>query len=558
MTEEKLKILLDNINNIELIKRISEQDDFVIDSIVRSFSKDKKDMRNKYNITIDQVMYILNSVTRLDNNYSKSTIIEAINSEAFWSNRNYKEALKLFEVIENTSKGIDVEVRRDALLNSRILNNIDFNNHYKLITDNALNIRSKMSLIYIATNCEDFNTNLEYRNKTLSLINIIEDTRCLNYLSNSFNNRLSYNLRSYYLSLKEKKEKFKIVDDSLEKIEKLESTEQEKEIARYLRRSIFNKYNKKKEGKIIDLNQVHNFKNILKEIDNIDILRDIDEVFSKHKFVSMVTKEQLFTTLSILGKIKERYLERKIAQIFLNDTVLDNRSYNDILLMIKERIDSPLLKNNIMATSILFSEVLLTKRSGDQVLELFNELKEYDKDNNMLLANMISSNEIVSNLTYEEQKKEIENFKSVDDIEKSNALGKYYLSSCVNHSLSKDERKKYEEKIIKLQSPEKVTAISNILTNPSFYKMDNMENRDYLLSRIECETSNKSSFYISQIVQELSRYGYNYLRAIDYIDGYTKTNIEYIDDLKEKYEVTRFINEVNTIDELKNRFTYVI
>ena len=210
-----------------------------------------------------------------------------------------------------------------------------------------------------------------------------------------------------------------------------------------------------------------------------------------------------------------------------------------------------------MATSILFSEVLLTKRTGDEVLELFNELKEYKKENNMVLANIISSNEIVSNITYEEQLEEIKNFKSVDDVEKSNALGKYYLSSYVNHSLSKEERKKYEEEIIKLQSSEKLEAITEVLINPSFYNIDNMENRDYLISRIECEPSNRAASYISQIAIELSRYGYNYLRTIDYIDGYTKTNIEYIDKLKEKYEVTRFVNEANTIEEIKNRFTYI-
>lgn len=557
MTEEKLKILLDNIDNLELIKRISEQDDFIIDVIVSVFDNDKKEMHNKHNIRIDQIMYILNMVTRLDNNYSKSTIIETINNDDFWANRSYEDSLKLFEIIENTPNRIDVEVRREALLNNRILNNLSFEDQYKLVKDNALNIRSKMSLVYIASNCEDFSTNNEYREKVLSFINNIDDTKCLNYLSNSFDNRTNYSLRMYYLSLKDKKDKFKLEDDSLEEEKTLENTDQEKEIIKYLKRNIFNKYNRKKE-KIIDLEETKKFKEILKEINNVDILRDIDEVFSKQKFMSKVTREELLTTLSILGRIKERYLERKIAQIFTNDSVLDNRNYNDILLMIKERIDSPLLKNNIMATSILLSPVLLTKRTGDEVLELFNELKDYKKENNMVLANIISSNEIVSSLTYLEQKEEVKNFKSIDDVEKSNALGKYYLSSYVNHSLSKEERKKYEERIIKLESIEKIKAVTEALINPSFYNIDNMENRDYLLCRIECEPSNRASLYISKIVMELSRYGYNYLRAIDYIDGYTKTNIEYIDELKEKYEVTKFINEANSIDEIKDRFTYVI
>jgi hypothetical protein len=559
MTEEKLKILLDNIDNLELIKRISEQDDFVIDSIITVFSKESKKIHEKHNIRIDQIMYILNSVTRLDNNYSKNTIVNAINSEVFWANRSYSEALKLFEIVENSSKGIELEVKRDALLNYKVLNNLNFEEHYKLMNDNVSNIRSKMSLIYIISNCEDFNINKEYRDKVLNLISNIMDTKCLNYLSNSYDNRTSYNLRMYYLSLKEKIEKFKVNSEpTAEELTKLENTEEEKAMAVSLRRSIKNKYKRKKEDREVNPEQTEKFEKMVDGIENVDILGDIDDVFSKKKFVSCVTKDDLFTTLSILSSIKERYLERRIAQIFLNNTVLDNRSFKDILLMIKERIDSPLLKNNIMATSILFSEVLLTKRTGDQVLELFNELKEYKKENNVVLANIISSNEIVSNLTYEEQKEEIENFKSINDIEKSNALGKYYLSSYVNHSLSKEERKKYEEEIIKLQSPEKVKAISNVLINPSFYNIDNMENRDYLLGRIECEPSNRAASYISEIAIELSRYGYNYLRAIDYIDGYTKTNIEYIDKLKEKYEVTRSINEANTIDELKSRFTYVI
>ena len=129
MTEEKLKVLLDNIDNLELIKRISEQEDFVIDSIISIFSDKNKKMHEKYNIRIDQIMYVLNSVTRLGNKYSKNTIINAINSEVFWANRSYSEAFKLFEIVENTSKEIELEVKRDAILNYKVLNCLNFEEH---------------------------------------------------------------------------------------------------------------------------------------------------------------------------------------------------------------------------------------------------------------------------------------------------------------------------------------------------------------------------------------------------------------------------------------------
>lgn len=552
MNNEQLKILTNNINDIELIKLINEQDDYIIESILRIINR-KDELKETYNISYKELSSLLNKVLKSDNNKAKKNVLIALNDENLLSNRKFDEINKLFDIIMNTYKDIDFEVRGQALTNKRILNNLNFEKQYKLLNETSSNIRNKMALIDIAVfNCSDFNSS-KYKNELIELIISISDSECLNHLTSSFGYRFKYNTDNYYKKILHNINEY----NNGEQIETLELKVEKTEIQKYqledIKKNIVKAFTNKKR---IDVDEVKKVRNIISSVEDLDIMRDIYELLINEKFMSKVNNEQIIQTINLLSSCKIRSVEKRISEVFFNKYVLEYRDFNEMLSIINERMNNSLLKNNIIASNILLSEKLLEKRSNNEVLALFEELKNYDKDNNVILSNLISSREILENVSFDDQMMEIENFKKCSSFIKGDSVGHFYLNSNVIKSFTEEEKRKIAKKIVSAQSDVKASSLSELICHSSFYIKDNFDDRLLLIDRIESEYSDKVSFYIVELIKELSRYqGFKYSNIIEFIDGYTKTGIEYIDEIKEKLDVARLVSESKSIGDLKDRFT---
>ncbi len=134
MNKEQLKILTNNISDIDLIKLINEQDDYTISSILRLFSDYNKELFRKNNISYDEINKFLNSVLVSNNIKSKREVISALSNEDLIAHRSFDEIISLFNIIMNTDKDIDFEIRQYALTNKTILNNNENELQNKLCT----------------------------------------------------------------------------------------------------------------------------------------------------------------------------------------------------------------------------------------------------------------------------------------------------------------------------------------------------------------------------------------------------------------------------------------
>ena len=551
MNNEQLKILTNNINDIELIKLINEQDDYIIDAVLKIVNE-KDELNEKYNISYKQLSNLLNKILKSENTRAKKNVLLALNNKDLLSSRNFNEINDLFDIIINTYKDIDFEVRGQALTNKRILGNLTFEMQYRLLNEISSNIRNKMALLDIAIfNCHDFNTS-KYKNELIELIMNITDNECLNYLSSSFDYRFKYNTLTYYKKILYNINKYKNSEQIEVLEEKIENTDIQKHQLEDIKKNIIKSFTHKKR---IDVDEVKKVRNIISQIEDLDIMRDIYELLINEKFMSKVNNEQVIQMISLLGSCKVRSIEKRISDVFFNQSVLEYRNFDEMLSIVSERINNSLLKNNIIASNILLSDKLLEKRNHNEVLALFEELKNYDKSNNIILSNLIYSHEILENVNFYNQMKEIEDFKHADSIVKSNAVGHFYLNSNAIESFSEDEKRNFARKIGLASSNTKATSLSELMCHSSFYRKENLNERVLLIDRVESETSGKVSFYTVELIKELSRYqGFKYSSIINFIDGYTKTGIEYIDEIKEKLDVARLVSESKSIDDLKDRF----
>lgn len=551
MNNEQLKNLVSNINDIELIKLINEQDDYTISSILRLFSDYNKELFRKNNISYDEINKFLNSVLVSNNIKSKREVISALSNEDLIAHRSFDEIISLFNIIMNTDKDIDFEIRQYALTNKTILNNISFRMQYELMNETSINMRNKITLINIACiNCYDFKTS-EYKNKLINLVFKMNDTECLNYLTTSFDSSfkhdtLTYCKRILYLIDEYKKEKHEEHEIHEEK-----KTEVQKHQLKELENNIIKVFGREKHPSEEKISRV---RSIIENVKDLDIVWDIYHLLINEKFMSKVNEDEIIQMISLLGSCEDRSIEKEISKVFLNKDVLEYRSFPEILLIINEKNNNNLLKNNIIASNILLSKKLLEKRNNEESLILFRELKDYEKDNNIVLSNLISSHEVLDNVSFSNQMREIEDFKSADSIIKGDSLGHFYLNSLVIRNFSEEEKRKFGKRILTVPSDSKARDLSTLLCSSSFYSSDNLNERLLLMSRIESEPSDKVADYTVELINELSRYGFTYNKMLDFIDGYKKTNIERIDELKEKLDVARLVSESKSIGDLKDRF----
>lgn len=552
MNKEQLKILTNNISDIDLIKLINEQDDYTISSILRLFSDYNKELFRKNNISYDEINKFLNSVLVSNNIKSKREVISALSNEDLIAHRSFDEIISLFNIIMNTDKDIDFEIRQYALTNKTILNNTSFRMQYELMNETSINMRNKITLINIACiNCYDFKTS-EYKNKLIKLIFSISDVECLNYLTTSFDSSFKHDILTYCKRIlylideykKEKYEKHEIHEEKKTEVQKHQLKELENNIIK-----VFGREKNPSEEKI------SRARSIIENIKDLDIVWDIYHLLINEKFMSKVNEDEIIQMISLLGSCEDRSIEKELSKIFLNKDVLEYRSFPEILLIINEKNNNNLLKNNIIASNILLSKKLLEKRNNEESLILFRELKDYEKDNNIVLSNLISSHEVLDHVSFSNQMKEIEDFKSADSIIKGDSLGHFYLNSLVIRNFSEEEKRKFGKRILTVPSDSKARALSTLLCSSSFYSSDNLNERLLLMSRIESEPSDKVADYTVELINELSRYGFTYNKMLDFIDGYKKTNIERIDELKEKLDVARLVSESKSIGDLKDRFT---
>ena len=551
MNNEQLKILTNNINDIELIKLINEQDDYTIQSVLRLFSEYNKELFRKNNVSYDQIKDFLNEVLISNNIRAKREVISALSNEDLISSRSFDEINSLFNIIMNTNRDIDFEIRQYALTNKTILNNTNFRMQYELMNETSINMRNKITLINIACiNCYDFKTS-EYKNKLIKLIFSISDVECLNYLTTSFDSSFKHDTLTYCKRIlylideykKEKHEKHEIHEEKKTEVQKHQLKELENNIIK-----VFGREKHPSEEKISRV------RSIIENVKDLDIVWDIYHLLINDKFMSKVNEDEIIQMISLLGSCEARSVEREISKVFLNKDVLEYRNFSEILSIINEKNNNYLLKNNIVASNILLSKKLLEKRNNEESLTLFRELKNYEKDNNIVLSNLISSHEVLDNVSFSNQMREIEDFKSADSMVKGDSLGHFYLNSLAIRSFGEEEKRKFGKRILLATSDIRAKVLSTLLCSSSFYSSDNLNDRLLLIDRIESEPSDKVSNYTVELINELSRYGFNYDKTLDFIDGYKNTNIERIDELKEKLDVARLVSESKSIDDLKDRF----
>ena len=197
MNNEQLEKLVRNIDDIGVIKLISEQDDYIIDGVLGIINR-KEELREKYNISYQELKDLLIRILSNDNTKAKKYVLLSLTNEDLLSNRSFTEINRLSDIIMGTYKDIDFEVRGQALTNKRILSILPFEIHYKLLNGTAGDIRNRMALLDIAVfNCSDFNDS-EYKNKLINIIMNISDSECLNHLTSSFGYRFKYNTETYY------------------------------------------------------------------------------------------------------------------------------------------------------------------------------------------------------------------------------------------------------------------------------------------------------------------------------------------------------------------------
>ena len=551
MNKEQLKILTNNISDIDLIKLINEQDDYTISSILRLFSDYNKELFRKNNISYDEINKFLNSVLVSNNIKSKREVISALSNEDLIAHRSFDEIISLFNIIMNTDKDIDFEIRQYALTNKTILNNTSFRMQYELMNETSINMRNKITLINIACiNCYDFKTS-EYKNKLINLVFKMNDTECLNYLTTSFDSSFKHDTLTYCKRILYLIDEYNKTKHEEHEIHEEKKTEVQKHQLKELENNIIKVFVREKHPSEEKISRV---RSIIENVKDLDIVWDIYHLLINEKFMSKVNEDEIIQMISLLGSCEDRSIEKELSKIFLNKDVLEYRSFPEILLIINEKNNNNLLKNNIIASNILLSKKLLEKRSNEEALTLFNELKEYDKDNNIVLSNLISSHEVLDHISFSDQMKEIEDFKNADTLIKGNAIGHFYLDSNAIRSFSEEEKRKFGKRILTVPSDSKARALSTLLCSSSFYSSDNLNERLLLMSRIESEPSDKVADYTVELINELSRYGFTYNKMLDFIDGYKKTNIERIDELKEKLDVARLVSESKGISDLKDRF----
>lgn len=552
MNNEQLKNLVSNINDIELIKLINEQDDYTISSILRLFSDYNKELFRKNNISYDEINKFLNSVLVSNNIKSKREVISALSNEDLIAHRSFDEIISLFNIIMNTDKDIDFEIRQYALTNKTILNNISFRMQYELMNETSINMRNKITLINIACiNCYDFKTS-EYKNKLINLVFKMNDTECLNYLTTSFDSSFKHDTLTYCKRILYLIDEYNKTKHEEHEIHEEKKTEVQKHQLKELENNIIKVFGREKHPSEEKISRV---RSIIENVKDLDIVWDIYHLLINEKFMSKVNEDEIIQMISLLGSCEDRSIEKEISKVFLNKDVLEYRSFPEILLIINEKNNNNLLKNNIIASNILLSKKLLEKRNNEESLILFRELKDYEKDNNIVLSNLISSHEVLDNVSFSNQMREIEDFKSADSIIKGDSLGHFYLNSLVIRNFSEEEKRKFGKRILTVPSDSKARDLSTLLCSSSFYSSDNLNERLLLMSRIESEPSDKVADYTVELINELSRYGFTYNKMLDFIDGYKKTNIERIDELKEKLDVARLVSESKSIGDLKDRFT---
>ena len=552
MNKEQLKILTNNINDIELIKLINEQDDYTISSILRLFSDYNKELFRKNNISYDEINKFLNSVLVSNNIKSKREVISALSNEDLIAHRSFDEIISLFNIIMNTDKDIDFEIRQYALTNKTILNNTSFRMQYELMNETSINMRNKITLINIACiNCYDFKTS-EYKNKLINLVFKMNDTECLNYLTTSFDSSFKHDTLTYCKRILYLIDEYNKTKHEEHEIHEEKKTEVQKHQLKELENNIIKVFGREKYPSEEKISRV---RSIIENVKDLDIVWDIYHLLINEKFMSKVNEDEIIQMISLLGSCEDRSIEKELSKIFLNKDVLEYRSFPEILLIINEKNNNNLLKNNIIASNILLSKKLLEKRNNEESLILFRELKDYEKDNNIVLSNLISSHEVLDNVSFSDQMREIEDFKSADSIIKGDSLGHFYLNSLVIRNFSEEEKRKFGKRILTVPSDSKARDLSTLLCSSSFYSSDNLNERLLLMSRIESEPSDKVADYTVELINELSRYGFTYNKMLDFIDGYKKTNIERIDELKEKLDVARLVSESKSIGDLKDRFT---
>lgn len=552
MNKEQLKILTNNINDIELIKLINEQDDYTISSILRLFSDYNKELFRKNNISYDEINKFLNSVLVSNNIKSKREVISALSNEDLIAHRSFDEIISLFNIIMNTDKDIDFEIRQYALTNKTILNNTSFRMQYELMNETSINMRNKITLINIACiNCYDFKTS-EYKNKLINLVFKMNDTECLNYLTTSFDSSFKHDTLTYCKRILYLIDEYNKTKHEEHEIHEEKKTEVQKHQLKELENNIIKVFGREKHPSEEKISRV---RSIIENVKDLDIVWDIYHLLINEKFMSKVNEDEIIQMISLLGSCEDRSIEKELSKIFLNKDVLEYRSFPEILLIINEKNNNNLLKNNIIASNILLSKKLLEKRNNEESLILFRELKDYEKDNNIVLSNLISSHEVLDNVSFSDQMREIEDFKSADSIIKGDSLGHFYLNSLVIRNFSEEEKRKFGKRILTVPSDSKARDLSTLLCSSTFYSSDNLNERLLLMSRIESEPSDKVADYTVELINELSRYGFTYNKMLDFIDGYKKTNIERIDELKEKLDVARLVSESKSIGDLKDRFT---
>lgn len=551
MNKEQLKILTNNISDIDLIKLINEQDDYTISSILRLFSDYNKELFRKNNISYDEINKFLNSVLVSNNIKSKREVISALSNEDLIAHRSFDEIISLFNIIMNTDKDIDFEIRQYALTNKTILNNTSFRMQYELMNETSINMRNKITLINIACiNCYDFKTS-EYKNKLINLVFKMNDTECLNYLTTSFDSSFKHDTLTYCKRILYLIDEYNKTKHEEHEIHEEKKTEVQKHQLKELENNIIKVFVREKHQSEEKISRV---RSIIENVKDLDIVWDIYHLLINEKFMSKVNEDEIIQMISLLGSCEDRSIEKELSKIFLNKDVLEYRSFPEILLIINEKNNNNLLKNNIIASNILLSKKLLEKRNNEESLILFRELKDYEKDNNIVLSNLISSHEVLDHVSFSNQMKEIEDFKSADSIIKGDSLGHFYLNSLVIRNFSEEEKRKFGKRILTVPSDSKARALSTLLCSSSFYSSDNLNERLLLMSRIESEPSDKVADYTVELINELSRYGFTYNKMLDFIDGYKKTNIERIDELKEKLDVARLVSESKGISDLKDRF----
>ncbi len=453
MTEEQLDGLVSVTNDLELIKRVADEDQYSINTIIQFMMKHS-------NFSSSEFMYFINIFTNCENEEKKLAIFNILSKNDY----NYEDLKKVIDFINNIKDVKKYDFRIDFLKNTSLTYVLSSEELLIIANSKDENIYAKVKTI------EELVSEYEKESKPFdeefhkSVLNIIK------HVSNTPKKKDSERLvHEFYDAQRNER-----IKDSIKK--KLIASEGAK------------------------FEQLIGIKRDLDTINLFDNLWSIEYIISLFENNGKKLSLDQMEVLIKLNALSSTYISSRINSYFENLELIKYRSFDEILSIARIVVPYKYFGDSLDVETLLTGPGVVSNRTYEQSMYFVNELSKFEKEEHTFAAlNALYDLALLSDVPFDILRKQFEFTKSLDNDFDKVCSAQIFKNLKYIGNLNFGDAVKYIREVTLCDSPQKKKALTNAVR--FIEQNDNLEqNEKLLLVKMIRDSSKTEARGISEII----------------------------------------------------------